>query len=308
MSKKIKVKTKWAVIVNPNAGKTRRKNYLEKIENFLIRYSFRFELFITANYQHALRLSEELISEGYRKIIAVGGDGTINEIVNGIMNSGFNKDVVLGIIPSGSGNDFVRTIGIPKNYEKAIKIIKGNFQKPVDVGQLNDQYFINTLGIGFDAKIAKTANKIKFVGGILKYLLALFENLKNLQTYNLAIKTDNDLFRNETILLSVGNGKFSGGGFPLTPQASPFDSVADICLVSKISKFELVKSLLMVLRSKHKKHPAVDIFQTKKIEIKSEEDVDIYLDGEIPILENYRRFSIRILPKRIKIIVPKEII
>ncbi len=306
MTKKIKIKTKWAVIVNPNAGKTCKNHHIGKLKNLLKKYSFHFKLFITENYQHALHLSEELVLDGYRKIIAVGGDGTINEIVNGIMNSKLNNDVILAFIPSGSGNDFVRTIGIPKNYEKAIKLIKENFQKPVDVGQLNNQYFINTLGIGFDAKIAKSANKIKFVGGILKYILALLENLKNPETYNLAFKTDNDLFRNETILLSVGNGKFSGGGFPLTPEASPFDSKADICLVSSISKFELVKSLLMVLRSKHKNHPAVDIFQAKGIEVKSDRDVDIYIDGKIPILENYRRFSIKILPKRIKIIVPKE--
>lgn len=306
MSKKIKIKTKWAVIINPNAGKTSKKNHISKIEKLLNKYSFRFELFITENYQHALYLSKDLVISGYRKIIAVGGDGTINEVVNGIMNSKLNNEVVLGLIPSGSGNDFVRTVKISRNYEKAIKTIKENFRRLIDVGMLNKQYFINTLGIGFDAKIAKSANKIKFVGGILKYLLALFENLKNLETYNLAIKTDDDLFRNETILISIGNGKFSGGGFPLTPNASPFDSKADVCLVSKISKFELIKSLLMVLRSKHENHPAVKIFQSKEIEVKSDRNVDIYLDGEIPQLTNYRRFSIKILPKRINLIVPKE--
>jgi YegS/Rv2252/BmrU family lipid kinase len=304
MSKK--TKTKWAIIINPNAGKTRKYNHIKKIENLLKKHSIRYQLFITENYRQALYLSENLILDGYRKIIAVGGDGTINEVVNGIMNSNYNKEVILAIIPSGSGNDFIKSVNIPKSYKKAIKIIKDNFSKKVSVGKLNNLYFINTLGIGFDAKIAKSANKIKFVGGIIKYLLALFENLQNLETYNLAIKTDNDLFRNETILLSVGNGIFSGGGFPLTPTASPFNSKAEICLVSKISKFELVKSLLMVLQKKHMNHPAVKIFQTKNIEIKSDRNIDIYIDGEIPQLETYQRFSITILPKRINIIVPKE--
>ena len=242
---------------------------------------------------HAINLVENRIKEGYRKIISIGGDGTLHEVVNGIMKQDHvNPDeILLAIISVGTGNDWIKTHLISSDYKQAIQQIKTGNTIKQDVGKIiyknggpdtEVRYFINSVGIGFDARVVKyilprkekgKSNKGEYIKGLIK---SLFTN-KNILT---SLQLDNEMIQTKIYNLTVGLCKFKGGGFKMSPQAIPNDGKLDITLASKISKGKLIASLPKILRGKVDQIKYFDFFQVKDLSLYSTGPMCTEADGE----------------------------
>lgn len=283
---------KWLVIVNPNAGKCRGKKDWPLISQLLEKENITHSVSFTEKKGDAILIAMNAVQTGCRRIITVGGDGTLNEVVNGVFlnNVCDTTDICLGLIPVGTGNDWGRMFGIPLSYEGAIKIIKENRTMLHDVGKIifqeaeteRTRYFINIAGLGFESVVVKRTNRMKErgYGGKLIYfynLLATLFSYKNTPA-NLTIdheKIDADIFS-----VNVGNGRYCGGGMRQTPEALPDDGLLDITVINGMGKFEIISNLAILYNGKILEHPKIDGYRGKKLEVKSERILHIECDGE----------------------------
>ena len=289
-------------IFNPNAanGKLKRKiNYvLSEIQNYFNEFNY-----IITNNENEIDKHLNFIDQ-HNTIIGVGGDGTINTIIN---HSLMLNNKTYGIIPFGSGNDLIYTLNIPKSIKKSLQIIKNNKFLYIDLGYLKTEnfskYFLNAIGIGFDAMVAYKTNKIKFIDGQLKYYLSLIYCLFKYKYHQIKINIDKKY--NNTLnpfLITIGNGKRTGGAFLLTPDAKIDDATFQVCLIDQVSIPFIIKSISKVIKGTHNTIEQVNLIDGKKIKISSQNNLYIHFDGETP--KQVRDIEVTILPKRIKFIIP----
>ena len=293
---------KWFFIVNSTAGRGKTGKKISKIVTSLNKHKFDYEIELTKAPKHAIQLAKEAVEKGFKNIISVGGDGTLNEVVNGVMLSGKAEEVNVGIIPEGGGNDFANNFNLSKNVEKAIKLLLAYNTKKIDVGKIEDRYFVNALGIGFDAKAARISNKIKYLNGLPRYLLAVIRAVVTLKPFEAEVKLDNYAYNSHFLLIAIGNGKYTGGGFLLTPEAKIDDGFLDVCFIGKISRGRLLSLLPSAIKGKHLKEPEVDLKQSRTIEVVTKTPLPFYTDGELPELKDPLHFKIELLPKKLNLI------
>ncbi len=286
---------KTRVIVNPEAskGETRRRwRQIKEALKSLIRY-FRFEF--TEKPLQAIEITRDSIKDGYEFIVGVGGDGTINEIANGFFENEtiVNPDATLGIIPSGTGNDFVKSLKIPKKIKEAIKTLKEGKILKIDVGKATfidhrgfqtTRFFLNVADFGIGGEVVRRVNR-KDVSkrGKWAYWKALFESAMKFKGCKVKVFVgDKEITRNFYIG-AVANGRIFGGNMLIAPHASIEDGIFDIVLVENISFLELIKNGVRLIRGTHLTHPKVRFFRDKWIKaFPEEENVMIEMDGEQP--------------------------
>lgn len=264
-------------ILNPAAGGGRTRKLIPLIEDTMKKHNIEYEVRITNKPKEATKIVEE---SSHHKVIAVGGDGTVNEVAKGIINRGFG---ILGIIPSGTGNDLSRSLGIPLDPLKAIEsIIKGK-TKEIDIGMANEYQFLNIASFGLDAEVVVATNKIKTkIRGKIAYLLGVFLILINYKKKDVLIEIDGKEYKEKLVLLAVGNGKYYGGGLPILPSSQLSDGYLHLCLVKDISNLLILFLFPSIFKGAHyrfKKY--VMIFKAKNVKIKSKEDMYYNVDGEI---------------------------
>lgn len=293
---------KWLFVVNSLAGGGKTGHKIPALISALQKQKFDFEIMLTKYHKHAIELTHQGIEAGFRYVVAVGGDGTVNEVVNGIMLSGREDQVFLGIIPEGGGNDFCRNFNISGNIDKDLALLKRCQTIPIDIGQIEDFYFVNSLGIGFDAIVAKYAQKIRVVNKMPRYIAAVLEALVKLRNYTVEIKTDNGDITSRVLLVSLGNGRYCGGGFKLNPQALVDDGKFDVCIVDALSRSKVLSVLPLAIKGSHIDRKEVTILRAKTVQILSKHELPVYFDGELPVLQNKREIKISILPKKINFI------
>ena len=307
------MKKKFFVIINPNAGKKKAQKDWAVLSNLLTNNGFQFEFTFSNGRMDAFNLALDAIANGTREIIAIGGDGTFNEVINAIISQKncTSTDITIGLFGIGTGNDWCRTLKIPCEYNQALEIIKaGNtFLQDVGVahfeydGIKSSRYFANVAGMGFDATVAKKVNDDKdssHTGKIL-YLKNLLLCLLKSKIVNCEIKIDDEKFNTEIFSMSVGIGKYNGGGMMQLPNAVPDDGLLDITLIKKISKFDVMKQTKNLYDGTFIKHPSVALYQGKNVEITSDTLVNLELDGESV---GHSPFSFGILPKALKVYIP----
>lgn len=277
----------WFLIVNPNAGNKNFKKSWNKIKYLLklknIQYSFAF----TKYTKHETILIKEVIKKGYRNIISVGGDGTLHHVVNGIMTQRYIKtsEMKLGIIPLGTGNDWIKTYNIPNSIEKSIDIIKKNSTIFQDIGCITLQngkkeYFNNLGGIGYDGYVVKNLNYLKKIGSLaflLSGLYSLFSYKKN--KYSISIK--NKTIQEKCLMIIFGICKYSGGGLRITENPNPTDGLLDITIVKDISFFDVLINLPKLYNGTIVHHKKVDNYKVKDVKIINNYNSIIEADGEI---------------------------
>jgi diacylglycerol kinase (ATP) len=295
--------TKWFFIANANAGRGKAGRKINSLIHILNNHKFDYELELTRAPLHATELAQIAIEKGFQKIVVFGGDGTLNETVNGIMQSGRQAEIKLGLIPEGGGNDFAKNFKLSDNLEKAIDLLKKQKTQLIDIGKIENLYFINALGLGFDAQVAHISNSIKYLNGLPRYLVAVIKALIKLKKFQAEITLDNCTLTKPFLLFSVGNGLSTGGGFLLTPEARVSDGLLDICLISKVSRGRILSLLPNAIKGQHLKEPEVIIHQSKTIRVKTDQVLPIYFDGELPELENPHDFTIELLPNQIEFII-----
>lgn len=261
---------KYVFIINPASGKTDynkiKQNIMKTLENE------NYEIYETKAPKEATEIASRFKNEENTIVYSVGGDGTLNEVVNGIAKG----KCKLGIIPTGSGNDFYRTL-----KEAQTENVR------LDLGKVNGRYFINIASVGMDAETCNNANKIKSKIKLhSSYYLALIHTFLTFKSKSLKLKIDKNVYAGDYIIAAICNGKYYGGGFKIAPVASFDDNQFGIYLVSKASKFKLIKILLALLKSEHEKYNEVRKYTGKNITITSENNLIVNIDGEITVSKN----------------------
>ena len=307
----------WLVIVNPNAGNGKGKKDWAEISDLLKNKGLHFTVKFTERKGHAIHLSVEGIETGYRKIITVGGDGTLNEVVNGVFLSKVcpTTDISLALIPVGTGNDWGRMFGIPLNHEKAIDIIADNKVLLHDIGLVSyfegsekkERYFINIAGMGFESVVVKRTNhqKDNGHGGKLIYFYNLLMSLISYKNTRAKIIVDDETIEADVFSLNVGNGRYCGGGMRQTPRAVPDDGLLDLTIINGMGKFEIIRNLKILYDGTILRHPKIEGYKFKNIKVTSDSVIFTEADGE-SLGQTPVEFNI--IPEGIKIVYGTKII
>jgi diacylglycerol kinase (ATP) len=298
------------VILNPWAGRGKAGRQWHALEHALHTAGVRFDA-VTTEARGAMLLAQRGADEGYRQIVAVGGDGTINEVVNGIRQTSDagGPSAQLGVVPLGTGSDFIKSVsGItPDDLTGAATRLARGTAQTVDIAHVTTddgaaRYFINGLGMGFDAAAAAEALKIVKVKGFAVYLLAIGRTLLHYRPEIMTVRYNDVEVHKPLMFTSVGNGRCQAGGFYLTPEAAIDDGELDVCMVDKLRLDQIVRHIGKVVRGTHIALPIVKMGRTQAITVSSETDIPVATDGEV-ISTTAREVRVTIVPKAIELIV-----
>ena len=273
---------KYLFIVNPVAGRGDGLEKWDQVKTTALKAGLNFDAVFTEAPGHAVSLAKEGMQKGYDTVVACGGDGTINEVVRGIHEYGVRRQVNLGIVPCGTGNDLVRALNIPLNIEKAVEILKNARVQNLDIGMIEGKYFMNVVGIGFDGAVANEINKnVKKLKGTAAYLYAVFKVLMQYRSPEMVINIDGEILKGRYFLVAIGNGQYYGGGMKILPTAVPADGLLEVCVVRDVPAIEVIRMLPSIFKGNHIGHRAVKIYRGKRITVESKEEVIVQADGEL---------------------------
>lgn len=306
---------KWLVILNPHAGSGRGKKDQAVLLKMLNKSGFEYVLNVSEFPKHTIQLTIRAIEKGFRNLIVAGGDGTLNEAVNGIFTQTVcsPEEITIGMIPVGTGNDWIKTFGIPKEYNAAIQIIKNGDSMRQDVGRIsfteNDLaktcYFANMAGFGFDAMVAEKTNRLKNKGrtGISLYLQALGSSFWNYQTARTRIVIDGQEINELIFSASIGIGKFNGGGMMQAPGAIPNNGKFQVTIIRKIGIFGILRNLAGLYSGEFIKDARVSTHEAIHVLISSAQNIAGEADGEI-LGDN--KFEISLFSQKLNVIYNPE--
>ncbi len=293
-------KKEWVFIVNPIAGQGFALEYKDKVKEMADKHNVKSEMVFTEKKGHATELADAYIKKGFRYIIAVGGDGTVNEVAKAMLDK---EGVVLGCVSAGTGNDFNQIPGFPERFgenEWACFFEKNTVD--IDVGTCNGNIFLNGMGVGFDAQVASEnfdkENEIK-VGGNRNYWWHVIKNLLMYKEIKMTVISDDGKQETGCFMKTIANGRRLAGDFLVTPQAYANDGLLDVCMIEKLSLLQRLKILLKVPKGTHIKDKRVNYYQTGKIRLQFDREVPHHLDGEIHFASTY---EIGLLPAKLKVI------
>ena len=279
-------------IVNPVAAGGKTGSLWPAIEEELRSLGLSFDHIFTEAPNHATALAREGVEKGYDMVVAVGGDGTANEVVNGLMSPGSEKaDALLGIVITGRGSDLARTIGVPADYGEACARLAGERTMTVDLGlvefheegERRERYFVNVGGGGFDGEVAQRANRApNFMGGTIPYLSSLVTTLISYRNKHVELILDDEepieMVANSVI---VANCQFFGGGMRIAPEADPNDGLFDVIVIGDVDKIEFLMTVPKVYDGTHLSHPQLYAYRAKRVEVRSKEPLLLQVEGEV---------------------------
>jgi len=295
----MEIPLKTMVIANPVSGGGRCRKMIHEIQRVLKEKGVHYSFFLSQYAGSAEELAKKAKDNGFQAVIACGGDGTVNEIVNGIIGTG----VTLGIIPMGTGRDLAHNLDIDMNIANAIDIISKGGLKSMDLVMVNGgRYYLGVGGIGFDSEVNRWVNKrFCFFKGRFIYTLASLVRVPGFKYKRVKIKLDNESFDGEILLAAFGNTKSYGGGMHITPNADINDGLLDICIIGKINKFKLLYMFPKVFKGTHTEIPEVRNYRSRCVSVESDIPLDFYGDGQFICKTP---FSLEVLPKALNVIVP----
>jgi diacylglycerol kinase (ATP) len=287
------------LIYNPSSGREEIKRKLPEILQRLERGGLETSTHATIGEGDAILAATEAVERGFDVIIAAGGDGTLNEVINGMAEK--KRRPLLGILPLGTTNDFARALSIPRKWEAACDIITHQFTRSIDVGKVNHKYFINIAGGGSMTELTyEVPSKMKTMIGQLAYYMKGLEKLPRLRPIEVYIKSPEMDLHEQVMLFLITNSNSVGGFEKLAPEASLDDGLFDVFILKRCNLGEFIRVVSAALRGEHINDPNVIYFKTNSIQVTSPDYVQINLDGEfggtLPSM-----FSL--LPSHIKIIV-----
>lgn len=297
-------------VVNPvsSGGKTGKATW-PHVRSLLEARGVSFEYGLTERPGHAIELARAASLTGCDAVVAVGGDGTVNEVGNGLLRAGVKEPPCLGIIPGGRGSDLCRTLGIPHDAGEALRVLLEGEPRPLDAGLMRfatdageeERYFINLAGMGFDAEVTNRANHMPgWLGGTLPYLLAVFIELYKFRMMNVRITVDGEeRFAGEVADIIVANGRYAGGGMLFSPNSLPDDGAFDVIVLKRTTRRRFLANFAKVYKGTHLSLPEVAEFSGRVIEVKSREPLRLQPDGEVfgraPIRFECVRHALRVI-------------
>jgi len=275
------------VILNPVAGGGRGRRLRALIARELAARRIDFTIEETAWQGHGAELAREAAARGASVVLAAGGDGTIHDVVNGLMGVEPGERPALGVLPIGTGNDFVKAVYPARGLAAALRALDAGQVRRLDVGRAewdgNVEYFVNGFGTGVDIEVVRRLNRLPHLPGLLRYLAAAIPALAGFRPVPLRFSLDGRTVEQRAMLFAVGNGPCQGGGFYLTPQAAPDDHRFDVCIVDELSYLEIAAVLPRVLRGTHGRSPKVTMERARSITLEgaSEGPMFFQMDGEL---------------------------
>ena len=288
------------VIINPISGTDSKKTVLQRIGSELSCIGTTLTIQFTEYLGHASILTKQAISEGATCIIAVGGDGTVNEIARTLIHT----DVVLGIIPKGSGNGLARELHIPMDSAKAVEIIKQGLSKDIDACMANEKVFFCTCGVGFDAMVSKKFAKEKRRGS-LTYLKNTIETYLKFKPEVYELLIDNQRIKEKAFLVACGNASQYGNNAYIAPHADIQDGKIDLTILTPFTYLDIPPLALQLFTKQIDKNSNIRSFRANKLSIIRKKAGIMHLDGES--IDAEARIDISVLPKALRVIVPKEV-
>lgn len=303
------IKNDFFLIVNPNSG---RKNFRKSwilIQKLLDTKKVSYDFELTQFKKDEIRMVHKALTYGFRKIIVVGGDGTFHHTVNGIMQQDICKssDITLGIIPLGTGNDWIKTYNNPNHIKNSIDIILNNKNDYQDIGKITHdnntiEYFNNLAGTGYDGYVVQKLNSLKKLGSIA-YLLSGLQGLLLYKSFNYKIRFGDKNINEKCLMVLFGICQYSGGGMQLTQNANPKDGLLDITIVKNIGLFNLILNLPKLYNGQIVNHKKVENHKVTSIQIELTDNNNsiIEADGE---LIGTGSLEVTIIPKAIQVYIP----
>lgn len=279
---------RYLLIANPTSGRGAGMRAVEPVRRQLTQAGLSLEVILTERPWHAAELAAAAGTQGWDAIIAVGGDGTANEVLNGLMQIPIDRRPAMGIIPVGRGNDFAFGIGVPHGIAAACPIVIAGRRWRIDVGKVTGglypqgRYFGNGIGIGFDAVVGFEALKLAPLSGFASYIVAA---LKTISLYDrgprLRIELDDQTLVQETLMVSVMNGRRMGGGFHMAPHGDPGDGKFDVCIAGQVTRGRILALIPHFLKGDQEGQPAITTTHSTRVKVTAEVGVlPAHADGE----------------------------
>jgi YegS/Rv2252/BmrU family lipid kinase len=306
---------RYKIIVNPTSGRGTGEQSIPQIESTLKAAALDFDLVRTEKPWHAAKLAHEAAIEGYDVVVSAGGDGTANEVINGLMLAKKTRDScpAMGVLTVGRGNDFAYSMGIPTELAAGCQTLIDNHRRTIDVGLVTGglypegRYFGNGVGIGFDAVVGFEALKLKRLHGFTSYIVAA---LKTIFLYfnapQVRVVIDGEEMVLPSLMVSIMNGIRLGGGFMVAPEGIPDDSVFDICIAQQVSRPQMFVLIFKFMGGTQATHPAILTFQTSKLEATAIDGVlPAHADGETLCVDG-TELSVELLPRQISLITQNQ--
>ena len=287
------------IIWNPVSGAGAGEKAFAQVSAILIEKGIPFSSSMTEYPEHATLLAEEAVASGAKRILMLCGDSTLREAAPALIG----KDVILGIVPCGSGNDLARPLRLPLDYAAALDVALSDHIRKMDVGTANDHLFFNIAGVGFDVDVLVVTDEMREKGytGSRAYLKALLKCISHPTQRKMTVKTPEGTITKNALILAAGNGTHFGGGLNITPGADPFDGKFNICILHDVSRLSVLYVLAKFLKGTHTTTKFCTCFQTTELEVSCEPDSLMELDGTImkgtPV-------TIKLLPGMLNLAVP----
>ena len=278
------------LIYNPIADHGNAEKILPDVKELFSQHQFEYDLILTERPGHALEIAKEQAEAGRVLIIAAGGDGTVNEVINGLMRAGTNgqRKPMMAVLPVGRGNDFAFGIDITKDLAKAIQAIVNGNSRRIDVGLVTGgdypqgRYFGNGVGLGFDTVVGFETLKVKWVHGIASYLVGLIRTIfLYSRTPIYEITLDEEIITQPSLMVSIMNGKRMGGSFHMAPKSDSGDGLFNLCLASQVSQIKILPLAVKFIKGTQEGHPAIRMPKSRTVKVKAiSGSIPAHADGE----------------------------
>ncbi|MFZ6019813.1 MAG: diacylglycerol/lipid kinase family protein, partial [Chloroflexota bacterium] len=299
------------ILCNPHANQSKAAAVASRLQK-IAPPSAQVEWVFTSYPRHAVQLARQIAEQGCRKLIAMGGDGTVHEVINGVMHLPPEQRPIIGIIPVGSGNDLAGSLKIPADPVDALTLALDGSVGNVDIARIEDdrghgEYWTNTLGIGFDAVVNIRSRSIRWVRGFLIYFLSALQTiLFNHTPLGLQAVQDGKRWQAHLLMLVLCNGRREGGAFWVAPQASPQDGKLDYLGIRRISRLQMLYTIPFVMQGTHQRLPYACQGRFQKLELVSDHPLYIHTDGEIyaGLDSTIRQIRVEAIPSAIRMNIP----
>lgn len=273
---------KFCMIVNPNAGKKQGISAAQKAAGRFTEQGIDFEIMVSKIPGDSVNLAAALDISDFDGILAVGGDGTLFEVINGLFKNKEELRIPIGQIPVGTGNSFIRDLNISTQEDALNKILSGQFRE-VDLGEFSysggKYYFVNLLGTGFVSNVAYRARKYKKLGS-LSYIFGVLEEVAVLKAVKIELNIDGKIIKREAVFTEICNSRYTGGDMMMAPDAKIDDGLLDIIILNKVSRIKLLSLFPLIFKGNHVEDDSVEVFKGKNISLKADQPLALTPDGE----------------------------
>ncbi|HTD69323.1 MAG TPA: diacylglycerol kinase family protein [Gemmatimonadales bacterium] len=296
-------------MLNPAAGRGAAARALDPIAREFHHQGWSVEVERTERPGHGAELAARAVQAGAQRIVAVGGDGTVHDVANGLLRHGLGGrggDVALGVVPIGSGNDFAKLVGMYRHSPvRAVRRLVTAQTARFDAGLVCDEYFVNSVGFGFGPEVVRVRNAMPGLSGFASYFVPVLRAFARFRPPRLEVRARGFAETGNMMMVEVCNGTTAGGSYRFAPDAQPGDGRLDVCLVRRVSLLRFLMAVPRVMRGTHATMREVALFQTREVAIRSlDGPLLLHMDGELRE-PDARECTVRVEPGRLKVMVAR---